>query len=162
MVPALGIGMVIGFAAWLVLNLVGIASQVASVGQHFRATPDSATPVSVARNSIAPQVVSPGVVIQADSTAMRALSGDSESEDSTVGDVRAPPEDSDYVAAFDVSPAAARPSLPDKGRLVMDASMFLFDDNDTELESAFDELLFHPDDEIRQAAIENLLPAMGR
>jgi hypothetical protein len=44
----------------------------------------------------------------------------------------------------------------------MDPMMFVFDGNDAELQSVVDELLTHPDEEVRRAASEDLLPAVRR
>jgi hypothetical protein len=153
-VSALGIGVVLGTVAWLAFNFIGIASQVASVGKHF--------PVAPAASSTDRRIVAPSI------TTIQSEVKESQIEMTPFGpDGSAPGNDRefeqpDYVADFDVASASVRAPLPDNGRLVMDPRMFVFDDNDIELESAFDELMFHPDDEIRQAAIENLLPAMGR
>ena len=151
MVSALGIGVVLGTVAWLAFNLAGIAIQVASVGQHFPAAPAA----SVERGVVAPAAGDREVPVSAPEATQfgRDIPPQGITRDS---------EQADYVAAFDVPSASVRAPLPDNGRLVMDPTMFAFDENDAELQAAIDELMVHPDEEVRRAASENLLPAVRR
>jgi hypothetical protein len=152
--PALGIGMVVGFAAWLALNLAGIANQLSSVGQYFPAERDEPAG-SVSRGIVEPVVGAREVP----ASASESMQFD---RDVAPREITPNPQDPDYVAAFEVLSPSVRAPLPDTGRLVMDPTMFLFDENDAELQSAVDELLMHPDEEVRQVASENLLPAVRR
>lgn len=148
-----GIGVVLGAVAWLAINFVGIASQLASVGKYL---PDVPVPsvenadiaVPEARLGTSSEVAPAAALLELDSPAPPYI-GDAEDQ-------------RDYVADFDVLSATTRAPIPDTGRLVMDPKSFVFDVNDTDLDSAIDEWMFHPDEAIRQAAIENLMPAMGR
>lgn len=148
MVSALGIGVVLGTVAWLAFNLAGIAIQVASVGKHFPAASVEPGVVAPAAGEREVPVSAPEAVQFGRDIPPQGITRDS--------------EQADYVAAFDVPSASVRAPLPDNGRLVMDPTMFVFEENDPELQAAIDELMVHPDEEVRRAASENLPPAEGR
>jgi hypothetical protein len=148
----MGVGIAVCTAAWLALNLAGVAQQLASVGQYFPSGPEE------------PWVDQSVVPPAADEVSVAVSTSESEpfAPDIPPHSFSRDSARTDYVAAFEVRSAPVRAPSPGFGRLVMDPMMFVFDGNDAELQSVVDELLTHPDEEVRRAASEDLLPAVRR